>query len=370
MCSYAESNYKAHHLSCWPLQFKGTWNIQKVPPHRTGWNNIVWVIVEPVRAISFYNPLKKAIHCILLKRSDSVIKQWPDISPPPRNPWPFLLTKISICVLWENIIQVFSGTDLLLWCFPCDQSAGDAVADLCVICFRAQMLLLKLLSLLSLLTSLHFICCWNVFISIEPLSLSLSQCFEDEPLIPQRAMLPVLLSTVPQQDCLQAGLPAPWAYLQPHVRWEWQPMDAAPLRARRLAVLLPREGRHWVFHDSHLKREPHCLHVCPLLPQCPVHAIILSWKCSGLGSDEQLLHRSGFTHQLQRLLLRLLGLRGQFWETLREKPVRWCRRCMAGTSITVRRWWWWMEGRWRPSTQPVEEGCSDWFVVINALILE
>lgn len=155
-------------------------------------------------------------------------------------------------------------------------------------------------------------------------------------------MLPVLLSTVPQQDRLQAGLLAPRAHLQPHVWWQWQPMDAAPLWTRRLAVLVPWEGRYRVFHDTHLKREPHRLHVRPLFTQRPVHSIILPRKCSGLGSDEQLLHWPGFTDQLQRLLLRLLGLRGKFWETFREEPVRWCRCRLASTPVTVRRddWWW------------------------------
>lgn len=165
----------------------------------------------------------------------------------------------------------------------------------------------------------------------------MSQCFEDEPPIPQRAMLPVLLSTMPQQDCLKAGLLTSGADLQPHVWWEWQPMDAPPLWACWLAVLSPWEGCYWVFHDTYLKREPHRLHVCPLLTQRPVHTTILTRKCCGLGSDEQLLHWPGFSDQLQRLFLRLLWLWGQFWETLWEEPVRWCRCCLAGTPVTVRR---------------------------------
>lgn len=185
-----------------------------------------------------------------------------------------------------------------------------------------------------------------IYVSVLTILSLLSQRFKDEPLIPQRAMLPVLLSTVPQQDSLQAGLPAPRAHLQPHVWRKRQPMDTAPVRSCRLAVLGPREGRHRVFHDTHLEREPDCLHVCPLLTQRPLHTIVLPRKRSGLGPDEQLLHWPGFTDQLQCLLLRLLGLWGQFWEAIREEPLRWCWRCLAGTPVTVR-WWMnrWMEGR-------------------------
>ncbi|KAI3372440.1 hypothetical protein L3Q82_022933 [Scortum barcoo] len=44
--------------------------------------------------------------------------------------------------------------------------------------------------------------------------------------------------------------------------------------------------------------------------------------------------RPGLTHQLQRLLVRLLRLRGQFWETLGKEPVRRCRRCLASAPVT------------------------------------
>lgn len=47
----------------------------------------------------------------------------------PEIPCVFFLTKISVCISREDIIHVFCCTDLLLWCFPCDQSAGDAVAN-------------------------------------------------------------------------------------------------------------------------------------------------------------------------------------------------------------------------------------------------
>lgn len=75
---------------------------------------------------------------------------------------------------------------------------------------------------------------------------------QDEPPIYQWAMLPLLLSTMSQQDCLQAGLPTPRGHLQPHVWWQWQPVDAAPLRTRRLAVFCQGKGRHWVLHDQNL----------------------------------------------------------------------------------------------------------------------
>lgn len=166
-------------------------------------------------------------------------------------------------------------------------------------------------------------------------------------------MLLVLLSTVPQQDRLQAGLPAPWAHLQPHVWRERKPMDAASLGARRLAVLIPWERRHWVFHDTHIQRESHCLHVCALLTQCSLHAVVLPWKCSGLGSDEQLLHWPWFTHQLQCLLLWLLGLRGQLWETLGEELVCWCGCCLAGATVTI-----WHSSRERDRVRPEHWHCA------------
>lgn len=150
-------------------------------------------------------------------------------------------------------------------------------------------------------------------------------------------MLPVLLSALPQQNRLQTGLSAPRANLQPHVWWQWQQMDPASIGASWLAILVPGKGRHRVLYDTHLKREPHCLHVCALLTERPLHFTVLSWECGWLGTDEQLLHRPGFTHQLQHLLLRLFWLWSQFWKTIREEPVCRCGSCMACTQVKVSR---------------------------------
>lgn len=72
---------------------------------------------------------------------------------------------------------------------------------------------------------------------------------KDESLVIEWAVLPFLLSTMPEQNSLQAGLPSSGAHLHPHVWRERQPLDPPPFWACGLAVLCPGEGRHWVFHD-------------------------------------------------------------------------------------------------------------------------
>jgi len=72
--------------------------------------------------------------------------------------------------------------------------------------------------------------------------------------------------------------------------------------------------------------------LCPVLQ---VHGALLARQRSGPGADEQLLHRAGHPHQLQHLLLRLLGLRREHGQALGEEPLLRHRRRVAGAADAV-----------------------------------
>lgn len=64
------------------------------------------------------------------------------------------------------------------------------------------------------------------------------------------------------------------------------------------------------------------MHVRALRPEQSLHAAVFPRQRRGSGPDVQFLHRPRLQDQLQRVLLRLLWLRGQQWEALGEEPVR------------------------------------------------
>ncbi|KAK6468142.1 alpha/beta hydrolase domain-containing protein 17A, partial [Huso huso] len=160
---------------------------------------------------------------------------------------------------------------------------------------------------------------------------------------------------LPWPDRSQAGLPASGAHLRPPARAgvralphggehvaarphprRFLPLEAAPDREGRVPVLAAGARQHRGVPGALQPRESHRLHVHPLCALRQVHGPLLPWERGGSGADEQLLHWPGHPYQLQHLLLRLLGLRGEHGQAVREEPVRRHRRRLAGSADQVR----------------------------------
>ncbi|XP_051837121.1 alpha/beta hydrolase domain-containing protein 17C isoform X1 [Antechinus flavipes] len=199
---------------------------------------------------------------------------------------------------------------------------------------------------------------------------------QDERLFPRRVVLALLLPALPQPHRSQARLPAARAHLHrvgPGAARGAAPgsgfgaaaaaataaaaaaaaaaarggggssggcrsargVQPAPEREGGLAVLPARAGRRRGLLLSHSPRQPAGLHVRPLRSQQSLHAALLARQRRGPGPDVQLLHWPRLPHQLQHLLLRLLGLRRQLGQALGEEPLRGHRRRLAGPANPV-----------------------------------
>ncbi|KAL2295025.1 hypothetical protein Nmel_018170 [Mimus melanotis] len=164
--------------------------------------------------------------------------------------------------------------------------------------------------------------------------------------VDQPTLLPLLLPALPQPHRGQARLPAPGAHLRHGARARARGQHRLPARRRGpleaalegpggFPVLPAGAGQHRGVRHQEQPGEPRRLHVRPLRARSQVHGALLPWQRRGPGADEQLLHRAGHPHQLQHLLLRLLGLRREHGQALGAEPLLRHRRCMAGAAHTA-----------------------------------
>lgn len=148
-------------------------------------------------------------------------------------------------------------------------------------------------------------------------------------------MLPVLLSALPVQNRRQIGLPTARAYV--HVR-RGRGLQVLHLSVgtRRVAVHRAREGVGRGLLCEDVTRQPYSMPVRTLLGDRAFHHPLFTRQRRRSRPDVELLPRAGLAHKLQYIQLRLLGLRGVGWQTVREEPLRGHRRRVARTTYTVR----------------------------------